>query len=384
MLLSIVVYTFLALTLFLLGWHVSQREARLKTSDGKTLTFWSWEIVLSIVIFAIVAGARYHTGYDHSMYLHQYVSFQKYGFFTRDFEPLFMWVTQLMAIAHIHFCFYFALWALLQAGFLAYACRHEKALLPWMWLSLVLGSFFIYLMNTVREGLVASIFIAAVPLILRRQFLQYAVVALLASTIHKSGLMMFPFFVLGVIRVSDKEKSRWLLFTLFACALLIGIRPYWLSWLLKATDHFNVVSPQYRHLIEPLMAGQFNLHNWGATRISMLIINVMVIWFYPKMRHFFKNDEVLPVFFVLFWAYCIVYYLLINVHHLFFRPFDCLMMCRLMMYSYLGMFLYRSRRWAMMMAYALLNFSYIYIALARAEITADQVHQQVFYHLFFV
>ena len=73
MLLSVCVYTSLAAILFALGWHVWKREERLKAATGRVLPFWSWEIIASILIFAVVAGARYHTGFDHAMYLHQYV-----------------------------------------------------------------------------------------------------------------------------------------------------------------------------------------------------------------------------------------------------------------------------------------------------------------------
>lgn len=66
--------------LFALGWHVARREQRSLALTGQKLPFMTWEVALSILLFAAVAGARYHTGYDHAMYLHQYVSYEKYGF----------------------------------------------------------------------------------------------------------------------------------------------------------------------------------------------------------------------------------------------------------------------------------------------------------------
>ena len=84
MLLSLLVYSLTGATLFFLGWHVNRREQRLQLQSGGELPFYSWEIILSLLIFAVVAGARYHTGFDHKMYLDQYLHLQQTGEFGRD------------------------------------------------------------------------------------------------------------------------------------------------------------------------------------------------------------------------------------------------------------------------------------------------------------
>ena len=119
MLLSLIVYSLTGAVLFFLGWHVNEREQRLLLQEGKELPFYSWEIMLSVLLFSIVAGARYHTGYDHAMYLDQYLHLQQTGDFSRDnFEYGFEGISRLFAIFNIHYFFYFAFWALLQIGLL--------------------------------------------------------------------------------------------------------------------------------------------------------------------------------------------------------------------------------------------------------------------------
>ena len=109
MLLSLLVYSITGLILFLLGWHVNKRECESLLLTGKKLPFYSWEILLSLLLFAVVAGARYHTGYDHAMYLEQYQHLQANGEFSRhNFEYGFEWISKIFAWCHIHYFFYFA------------------------------------------------------------------------------------------------------------------------------------------------------------------------------------------------------------------------------------------------------------------------------------
>ena len=73
MLQSILVYTLVSIVLFLLGWHINQREQHLKVQEPHAeLPFWSWEIILSIIIVTLMMGLRFKTGSDYEMYLKQF------------------------------------------------------------------------------------------------------------------------------------------------------------------------------------------------------------------------------------------------------------------------------------------------------------------------
>ena len=77
MLLSLIVYIGTALILFALGKHLEIREQRYWLRTHRMLSFWQWEIILSILIFGVIAGARYNTGVDHLSYLRMYESLQR-------------------------------------------------------------------------------------------------------------------------------------------------------------------------------------------------------------------------------------------------------------------------------------------------------------------
>ena len=85
MLQSILVYTSVSLILFLLGWHINQREHRMKLLNPEAeLSFWSWEIVASILVVTLMMGLRFKTGSDYEMYLKQFISVKETGQFAEE------------------------------------------------------------------------------------------------------------------------------------------------------------------------------------------------------------------------------------------------------------------------------------------------------------
>ena len=152
MFLSFFVYTFTALGLFLLARIVSLRESYLIQARGQTLQFCTLEIMLSICLFAFIAGARYETGVDHLSYLQEYLNLQTTGDTRREtFESGFLFVSKLFAQSGVHFFFYFAFWAALQIGFVYYALRNNKYLLPFVGLCIMLGPYYLSWMNGIRQ-----------------------------------------------------------------------------------------------------------------------------------------------------------------------------------------------------------------------------------------
>ena len=209
MLLSLLVYSLSGATLFFLGWHVNRREQRLQLQDGKQVPFYSWEIVLSILLFAVVAGARYHTGFDHAMYLEQYKHLLQTGEFSRtNFEYGFELISKIFAWFHIHYFFYFAFWALLQIGFLYFGLRNHKHLLCWVGLGIMCGPYFLGWMNSIRQSVVVCLFVALIPLVRDRKFLPYAIIVIVAALIHKSALLLLPVFLITFLKLEERQINR--------------------------------------------------------------------------------------------------------------------------------------------------------------------------------
>ena len=192
MLQSVIVYSTVSLLLCFLGWHINRREQLLQTKDPSAqLPFWSWEIVVSIMIVTLMMGLRFKTGSDYEMYLNQYNSVKETGEFARgDLEPGFYLVTKLFVAAGIHYAFYFAFWAFIQISALYFGLRHHKHLLPWVGMILILGPYGFNWISFMRQWTVALVLVAMIPLIEKRRFIPYLVITLVAMTIHRSAWLL--------------------------------------------------------------------------------------------------------------------------------------------------------------------------------------------------
>lgn len=384
MLLSLIVYSLTGAVLFFLGWHVNEREQRLLLQEGKELPFYSWEIVLSVLLFSIVAGARYHTGYDHAMYLDQYLNLQQTGDFSRhNFEYGFEGISRLFAFFDIHYFFYFAFWALLQIGLLYFGLRNHKHLLCWVGLGIMLGPYFVNWMNSMRQSVVVCAFVALIPLIRDRKFVTYAIIVVLCAFIHKSALMLLPVFLICFVKFTDKIPSRWVLLTVFAAFVIIGAFPFWIKyvsnyeWFLNLTGYEN-----YYNLDDPNVKGTLRMINWGPIRLLGLLSDVAMIWFYPDIKKHFSEDRLLPLFFTMALIGVCLSNLLMNTTHFILRPVEYFLIFELIITAYILCYLIKVKKIWMLVLVSVLNFSYIYIAVVKAVYYPTRTSVPFLYHLF--
>jgi len=384
MLLSIIVYTLTGACLFFLGWHVNQREQQSLLKNGNKLPFYSWEIVASIVLFSIVAGARYHTGYDHAMYLDQYLYLQKTGEFARtNFEYGFEWISKVFAYFKIHYFFYFAFWAMLQIGFLYYGLRNHKHLLCWVGLGIMCGSFFLGWMNSVRQSVVVCLFVALIPLIKERKFLPYALIVIVAAFIHKSALMLIPVFLITYVVPCNKKVNRWVLLGIFFVFVIVGAYPFWTKyftnyqWFLNLTGYEN-----YANLNDPNVKGTLRMVNWGPVRLTLFLSNICMIWFYPEMKKLFKDDFLFPYVFILGYIGMCLSNLLINTTHFIMRPVDYFTIFYLILDAYIIYYLLAVKKKIFAFVFMILVFSHIYINICKAIVNPTITNLPFLYQTF--
>ncbi|MBR5101867.1 MAG: EpsG family protein, partial [Muribaculaceae bacterium] len=213
----------LALALSALGWHISKREDSLLKNSETKLPFYSWEIITSILIFAAILGIRWHTGYDHEMYLYEYSRLQNGLDCTREFEPGFLLIGKVFAKLGIHYSIYFAFWAALQIGGVYFALRDRKYLLPWVGILIVTGPYMLNWVNSMRQATVACLFLGAMPLIINKRFWLYALFVLLCATIHKSALLLLPVYFVPWIKPCKLFKGRYAHYAILGCCILLGL-----------------------------------------------------------------------------------------------------------------------------------------------------------------
>lgn len=381
LLLSFCVYTFLAGGLFALSWHAWQREEHLKVTKGKSLGFWSWETVVAILFFAVVVGARYHTGYDHQMYMYQYLTYQKYGFFTRDFEPLFLCITRFMAGNNYHSFFYFSFWAAVEIGFVIYVVNGHKKVTPWLLLFLVLGITLIHLMNTLRQGLVECSVPVLALLISKNRYLGSLALILVMCSLHYTALFLLILFLIRP-RLCVGNRKIWI--SIFAFVVVLGLYPAPIKSILKLSSPLiSLLFNQYDHLFSAFLKSNTVFTHVGPLRLIILFSQFAVIWFANDVcKHFTKQRRTLSVLFFLSMIYVLGTNLFYSTTIFLQRPFELFVVAYLVMLTYTFLYLFETKQKYWAGSLLVLNCSYIYIAILKAIIWPTSVYVPVLFHFY--
>ena len=384
MILSLLVYTGSAAILAWLGWHVGYREQQRLARGAGELPFLSWEILLAMLIYVVVASCRWLTSWDYNMYYSYFISMQSIGKFSRqNFEPGFALITVGMARAGCHFALYFAFWAIAQVLMLYYAFRHRKVLLPWLALCVFMGPYFIFWMGFVRQSVVEALFVLMVELIVRRKFWYYLLLSLVAISIHRMCVLFIPLYLVPLIKVPTKAK-RWLPFVLLALCFIMGSYPHWLRWLfdriggladLLGYGHYYrlFMSNNMEYVFRPVM---------GPARLCPLMTCLMIIWYWPAIKQMFAADKYLPALFRFSVVYMCYINLFANTTQYLTRPGELMRSVFLLMVCVLLHYLWKQRRWLPFAAAAFFNFYYVYYEIAKAFITPSSIYVPELYHTF--
>lgn len=383
MLQSIIVYTTLSLILFLLGWHINQRELRLKLHNPEAeLSFWNWEIVASIVIVTLVMGLRFKTGSDYEMYLKQFNSVRETGQFVRgDFEIGFYWITRLFADSGLHYAFYFGFWALVQIGSLYVGLRHHKHLLPWVGMILILGPYGINWISFMRQWTISMILVAIVPLIEKRKFWLYLIVVLLSMTIHRSAWLLLLFYFIPYIKF--KTDSTKLPLIIFSLCVLLGIWPIWFKLFRFVPDLLDLIGyHKYGHHLVDVMDGKFKNMGWGPLHIITIISSLIFIIFYPQVKKYFSKDKLLPIFYAFAFVGTCYDNLVLNTHHSMQRPAEYLYIFIVIMVSYTISYLTSTKKH--ILAAICMAIPCLYLILDLIKVSIGMVsYPSLYYHFLF-
>lgn len=117
----------------------------------------------------------------------------------------------------------------------------------------------------------------------------------------------------------------------------------------------------------------------GPLRMSSLLVDIIIIWFYPKMEDYFKSDNTLYVFFLYFLLGVFTYNLFANTNILFLRPIEYLTIFKLPMIGYTLYYLKKSKS-VFFYLMAFLVFTYAMIDVMKSGLLG--VKEYNLYHFF--
>lgn len=390
MLESILVYTLTAVMLYALA-KCSASNQCLVVNRGKqplSYPFWDSFTVISILFFAFIAGARYNVGVDHLSYLGDYQNMLEGKSYALNIdkwlkEPGFFLILKLFSGFQFHYFFYFAFWGALQIGFVYYALRDKRYLIPYVALAIMLGPTFLSWMNGIRQCVVSCAFIFFVEFIADRKFWKYCIGILLMATIHKSAVLLLPvYFCFKKDIIWDKKYL--LIGILFIC-VIIGSTPTWLGVMNNVSGVLQFLGyDAYAEHMSDMTTDSVRSVSWGPSRLSIFLISILIIWFYDKMVVFFKGDKRLHIYFILFYLGACLYNLFVNTSHIFLRPVEYLTAFRLIMLAYLLFYLKKTKRRYFFYGTAILAFTHVYFTVFKAVYTmSDKLMAEKYLYEFF-
>ena len=230
-----------------------------------------------------------------------------------------------------------------------------------------------------------------IPLIERRSWRHFAVftvITLLATLIHRSAALLLPLYLLAFVNPSWGIR-RWLTIgTLMVCVGL-GIYPVWvkplLEWVVKpflGLFSYNIYDES--GLLQPIIDGSFRNIHFGPARLSLLLVDVLVLFYYPRVRRYFSEDRLLHIFFVLAFMGMCLENLLMNTSHFILRPTQYLTIFVMIMSAYTLCYLWRNSRRLMALVMAVLINSFILIAVYKAVYRPTAENIPYLYHFFFM
>lgn len=362
MILSITVYTLVGVMLFYFGWHYNKRFS-LSTEYHTTKQFLlSWEIIASFVLFSLITGLRYHTGWDHECYIQDYVQYQNEGTLYRpDFEPGFRLIETIFAKLGFHYSFFFGFFGFVNIFFIYFALRKQRSTIPWVGLCTMMGIYYLHLINSLRQGIVECVFVSLILLVEHKKYLLYFIFAILLSLIHKVALLIIPLFFIA--HNNYQLKYRWSLLIVYFVFFIIGQFPELIFRVVNACG--DLISyygyKKYIILLNTNSYYAFRRTPFGIISIIIMIIHLFLIYFYPKLKEEYKGNAFFAMSFKLCFAYMCYYVLVQNTAFYFKRPSELMMPFFIITISYLLSYFVKHKQTRLLTVFLVLNISIIII-----------------------
>lgn len=305
MILSLSVYLFLAIALYVLARSSYETSLQKNSVMLKRLSpFWDWQIIASILLFAVVCGVRYNVGVDNLTYIEHYVYCQEHGKLLReDYEPLFAWIEMSMANFGFHYSVFNGLWAAVQITFIYYALRYDKKYLPYVALMIVLSPIYLNWMNGVRQCVVECVFFFLIEFIEKKQIWKYMLGVFLCTFIHSTAVILVPMYFL--LQKPFYFKKWWIRIAAFLFCTYMGSQTDWFKSMSTFVDVLSYFGyERYANGLEHTV-DVVQLKAWGPQKIALFVADIFAIILYPQIIKKYKLGKRYNIYFcAYFWGAC--------------------------------------------------------------------------------
>lgn len=277
-------------------------------------------IIVSILLFSLICGLRYHTGTDCEHYVNQFEHIVKTGINANEYdEPLFTAFTWLVVKVHGGRILYLALIACAQLTLFYSAFITRKYLYPFLGIVLILGPHFLNFNNGLRQMLVACMFVVAVQqLIDHKRVLLFLLMILLGATIHSSAFILL--LAVPLIWYDGFVNSRIAVAGVVISILIANLGV--LDPLLANADGIMYLMgyDSYAERMDYYVGMEAQITHYGPRRIFQIVSYFLIIFYSERMKDFYKKDRLFRVSYLLFLLYICLFEMLSLKNLLFTRP----------------------------------------------------------------
>ena len=340
---SIIVYSSLMIIMILFAIYASRRNGYISSSGLLVKrSFWRFEVIFPLILFAIIYGMRYDVGVDHLGYLYGYLQKTHVG----KNEPLFFLFAEIGWKLNWHYVLYFGLIAFTQVLFFFYAFKNERYLYPFLVFFLFTNGELGFWMNGIRQALAMCIWIFSIKYIEDKKIWKYLIWWIVATLIHKSAIVLIVFY--PILRNGrDYFKSIPLQLILLGSAFIVKslfdvFLPNIESFINTYISILGADMYERSYNIEGLMNSYRESEGTGLVYIFRIVLNVIVILFSKKLKLFYNSKRFNIIYFFFFIGLLTMYVFPVGFIAIT-RPFRYFYIFPSIMYAYFLYYLFKTR-----------------------------------------
>lgn len=330
------------LLMILFGINASKKSNYL-TPSGVVVnrSFFRFEVLFPLVLFAIVFGMRYDVGVDHLGYLYGYLEKIDVG----KGEPLFQFLSKTGWYLNLHYTVYFGIIAFIQVFFFFYAFKNERYLFPLLVFLLFTNNEWTFWMNGIRQALAMCVWVFSIKYIENKKLWKYIIWCVIAALFHRSAIILVVFYPI-LKNGKDYFKNIPLQLLLLTCAFLIQS---------VFSNIFIRLEPLINSYASIIGGGAYSSYGFeriqesfvepegtGLAYLFRLLLNVVVIFYSKRLKLFYNNKR-----FTIIYFFFIVGIIIQNIFPVgliaITRPFRYLYIFQTIMYAFFLYYLYKTK-----------------------------------------
>lgn len=274
-------------------WQYPQGYGGIDTFKNKRISFLTLFIksyyVIPIFVFCLFAAVRYRVGVDCESYKELFYVIQKFGSLqTREsIEFLYKYLCNVVGyLTGTHYLLLFVL-AMLQIVLYYYGLKKHTYLLVFLSFALFFTNTYWSWMNGIRQNIAACAFVAVTPLIIKKKWINIALITFAAMLMHKSALIILPLSVLGYL-LRNFAPNKYIQLGVLAMSFLFMNK---FNNILSSISYLAAKAGYNERSITIYTELEESTRNFGARMVLLYIVYVICIFYYERMRKYFNSKE---------------------------------------------------------------------------------------------